>query len=162
MALLRAASDARFEQPPEASVSLNWRKGFNRVFVLASIFWAGYAVVVPPRGVKEADEAHEHVMKWCVEESVKDIRTDGSRNHEGDDWFSPCIDQAEENRYEEALRGWLRIAGMDGIVVKPKDRNAWIVAMMAVRAVVPPAAAYGLFRLGWFVLAWVMRGFQQI
>jgi len=141
-------------------VSLNWRKGFNRVFVLASIFWAGYAVVVLPRGVKEANEDHERMMKWCVEESVKDIRADGTRYHPGDAWQSQCIDRAEENRYEAALRGWLRIAGMDGIVVEPKDRNAWIVAMMAVRAVVPPAIAYGLFRLGWFVFALGDAGFS--
>jgi hypothetical protein len=39
----------------------------------------------------------------------------------------------------------------------------WTSRLFVVGVVVdPPAAAYGLFRLGWLLIAWIMRGFKQI
>jgi len=46
--------------------------------------------------------------------------------------------------------------------IKPEERNAWLFAMRSIRAFVWPVLAYGLFRLCWLVLAWLLRGFHGV
>ena len=148
---------------------MNWRSGFNRMFLLGSIFWAGYAMVHPPRRVTEAWEQHEKMQIRCVQQSVQAgpdgtlYHPDGTRYHLGDGWLQHCWDQTEKQWFEAALRGWLNTAWLvEGMYIKPEERNAWLFAMRSIRAFVWPVLAYGLFRLCWLVLAWLLRGFHGV
>jgi hypothetical protein len=45
---------------------MNWRKGFNRVFLLAAIFWTGYILLVYPRPIlKQANEYYSNNLSFC-------------------------------------------------------------------------------------------------
>ena len=123
---------------------LNWRRGFNRVFVLAAVGWAIYVLFVYP--MQKRGEAFEYYTKGltlCAEDSIQ-LNAPGKyqecARHEEEKW------RATVAAYPFPLiwqHDWLSRLFVFGVLM------------------VPPAAAYGLLRLAWTILAWVKRGFQQ-
>jgi len=123
---------------------LNWRKGFNRVFVVAAIGWAVFVLVIYPwHKRREAYEWYAASLERCATTEVagRVIDPNYPRCAQGAEMFL----HAELDQY--SLGTWL------------KDWRSRLEALGVV--LVPPAVAYGLFRLGWLVLAWVIRGFRQ-
>ena len=120
-------------------MSLNWRRGFNRIFVLAAVGWAIYVLLVYPtqQRAEAAVEYSEH-LRHCAETAP--IMHD----------YRECLHTAKDEH--DAVLEWY----------SPQFQltNGGPALVLLCILVLPPATAYGLFRLGWVVLAWVMRGFQ--
>jgi hypothetical protein len=122
---------------------VNWRRGFNRAFVVLAVGWVGYVLLVYP--LRESGKAHQEYT-----ESLDRCRTTEVPSRVIDPNYSRCAEGAEvflNARLEQySLRTWL----------------TWPSVMVLLGILVlPPLVAYGLFRLGWFILAWVQRGFRH-
>ena len=105
MPLLRAARKVKFKATTEASVSLNWRKGFNRVFVLASIAWAGYVLVLYPANKQhEAYERYGREMRHCFDNDWwQGYLGQGYKTQDVTKLVTECTEQAESD-WENARR----------------------------------------------------------
>ena len=121
---------------------MNWRRGFNRVFIVLAIGWAGYVLLIYPL-IDRQKARHDYAatLKTCSETEVPSqvIDPDYSRCAKGAEVF---LNFRLEQDSPHVLLSWRAALGLLAILI------------------FPPAAAYGLFRIASFVLAWLQRGFQ--
>jgi hypothetical protein len=130
--------------------TLNWHRGFNRTFVVLAIGWAGYVLLIAPYTARRKDlHEFDSNLAGCNKEAIQKLKA-GEPYQLTETLNDLCQTQARKaadlELKEDLLHTWLvwpRILALLGILV------------------LPPLTAYGLFRLGWFVVAWVQRGFRQ-
>ena len=122
---------------------MNWRRGFNRVFIVLAIGWAGYVLFIHPLiDRQKAWHDYRATLKTCSETEVPSrvIDPDYSRCAKGAEVF---LNFRLEQDSPHVLLNWRAALELLAILI------------------FPPSAAYGLFRLGWFVLTWLLGGFDQ-
>lgn len=150
---------------------LNWRRGSNRLFLLATLAWGAYVLLIGPAYLgRRATRTFQRGVKSCLDTSL--VSQPG--------FSSPgCIDSFTKE-WQESLHGTSPVDslrdGTDAMSLAlgvltgeplggraPRGgRVSWIgVSIVLGLLVLPPAAAYGLFRLGWAVALWVARGFRS-
>jgi hypothetical protein len=126
--------------------ALNWRRGFDRIFVILAVVWAGYLLfVLPTMERRQVWKNYDRTMQAC--------KTDvsGQLVDPSDPSYQHCAKIAED----------LRNLELEGYSLRAYFAH-WGSALITLAIFVfPPLAAYGLFRVGWFVLAWLHRGFRQ-
>jgi hypothetical protein len=130
---------------------VNWRRGFNRAFVVLAIGWVGYVLLVYPHlAQREALHKYGANLAQCNTEETQLLK-EGEAYQLVATLHDLCEKQAgeafnlqsKETSFRTWFKGWRSILGLLEILV------------------LPPLVAYGLFRLGWFTLAWVQRGFRH-
>lgn len=129
---------------------LNWRKGFNRVFVVLGIGWAVFFPLINPY-MAERKDSHEY------EVDLENCKKEFERNRRGGEAL-----EAAQNLYALCTE---TVVKMEALEHKQDPFGHWwdypsVLVRIGV-LVVPPPVAYGLFRLAWFVFAWLQRGFRQ-
>jgi hypothetical protein len=119
---------------------IDWRKGFNRVFVLATLAWIGYALFIYP--IQEREEGYRYYtqgLAGCIEAKP------------------PGNPEMECEKLEEKL--WK--TRIDQYPIPLFWQPDWPSRLLVAGAVVAvPAVVYGMFQLGWLVVAWVIKGFR--
>jgi hypothetical protein len=122
---------------------LNWRRGFNRVFVVLAVGWTVFVLlIIPIMDRQNAFQDYKESLQRCATTEVPSRVIDPN--------YSRCAEGAEvflKFRLERySLHAWLN----------------WRSLLFRLGVLLlPPVAAYGLFRLGWFAFAWIRRGFRQ-
>jgi hypothetical protein len=123
---------------------VNWRKGFNRVFVVVTVAWAAYVrFIIPLQQRRENDRLYGETFELCLSTeaaSSKDAAAKASA--------ARCIQDAQNLlRSENAGYGW----------------RDWYLnyRVLIYFVILPPVAVYLLLWLVWAVVAWVTRGFRQ-
>ncbi|MFB3812490.1 MAG: hypothetical protein ACE14L_00135 [Terriglobales bacterium] len=115
--------------------NINWKTGFNRVFVVAAIVWALFIIwYLPSREWNDRIDVAVANLSTCVTQSARNPAA-----HE------QCIQQ-----HQKAL--------------DEMPRTAWHLAWnnlptLLVLAIVPPVVCYFLLRGAALVVRWVWRGF---
>jgi hypothetical protein len=117
----------------------NLRKGFNRFFVVISVLWAVYCVVVYP--VQQREKAFDHYQedqRGCYARELGQLQ---SR-------LEACLKLAE-HEWQTSVGQW-------------SARNFYIGAwpLIAAAIVVLPAAVYGSLRGMAAVGLWIWRGYK--
>lgn len=130
---------------------MSWHRGFIRVFVVIAIGWAIFVLLILPPVVRHGDWHHYEDSAEDCRKVMTQMLKDGASSESAMKFNNSCTDFAryilDRDMGEHSLNAWLtwkegRVLALIGFVF------------------LPPWVAYGLFRIGWFALAWVLRGFQ--
>ncbi|MFZ0882084.1 MAG: hypothetical protein WAN14_01680 [Candidatus Acidiferrales bacterium] len=129
---------------------MNWHRGFNRTFVALAIGWLGYVLLIAPYMARRKDlHEFDSNLAGCNKEAIQSLKA-GEPSQLAETLHNVCDTQARKaidlELKDDSLHTWL---------VWPS-----VLALLGI-LVLPPLAAYGFFRLSWFVLAWIRRGFRQ-
>lgn len=115
---------------------ITWRKGFHRLFIVLSLIWVVYVLVVEPRQTSERRYRYAHVYKSYSE-------TETQKEKE-------AREQLEKKNLEEAKLSY---------IYKVKMIREFPLVLLEI--FLPPVFLYGLIRAVVFLARWLFRGFTS-
>lgn len=146
---------------------LNWRKGFNRLFVLAVVGWVVYVLWVgPAQRENRATQGYVDSLLACGQVPVESFRQciEVSNRLFVDPRHSSSVAEAFRDRHVAAA---FAQATLDGVPVATKGPTPnrsldWLGVLVVLGVILlPPALAYGFVEIVWRAVRWVFRGFKR-
>ena len=128
------------------TVQINWKKGFNRLFVVLSVAWGVFALwYLPVRQWHEQFDMAYEEWNSCLE-SAESHSYRSEIDHKAA--VEACNQERDKTRKEIPPSAWADL-GMNG----------WFFLILT--ALVPPAMVYVVVLVGLVIVRWVWRGFKR-
>ena len=136
---------------------LNYKRGFQRVYMLLSLAWVLWMLYQPfyerKRAVENAIESAHRIERVCLD-GAENLRLVAGLQAD-----QKCFDQFRKN--EEELLARAAPPGVDPYQQYVLAEKPWRgIAVLATLCLGPPALVYGLILCIARVGAWVYRGFK--